>query len=298
MTILNARLDDETRSGEIVDFPLPHGTAAGRIVIVVPCYNEAERLDTGAFSIFLETERAVDLVFVNDGSRDATLDVLGSLHAAHPDRIEVISLRTNSGKAEAVRQGLLHAARRDTAFIGYWDADLATPLDAIEDFARIGRRFGEVDVIFGARRRMLGHRVKRTARRRAVSRVCATLARFAVRLPIGDTQCGAKLLRNSPRLVAALSTPFSAGWLFDVELFTRISAGTAHRQDAFYELPLAQWTEIPGSKVSGRAILRSGFAMLRLIGESRLGIPARARSTQVPMVDVVCKADPFLPRAA
>jgi dolichyl-phosphate beta-glucosyltransferase len=258
-----------------------------RAAIVVPCYNEEKRLDVPAFLAFLQRVPEVRFVFVNDGSSDATLSVLETLHAAHPDQVEVLSLSRNSGKAEAVRQGLRYAAASGIEFVGYWDADLATPLEAIEDFLRIAHRYAETEVVYGARLQLLGHRVSRTLSRRIVSRICARMARVAVGLPIGDTQCGAKLLRNSPRLRQAVQQPFSAGWLFDVELFSRIAAaaGSAH---AFYEYPLAEWTEVPGSKVTGRAIRRAGLAMLRLIAERRLGIAARPAATDLPQLHVVC----------
>jgi hypothetical protein len=173
--------------------------------------------------------------------------------------------------------------------VGYWDADLATPLELIEDFHRVMKRHNQIEVVFGSRRQMLGHAINRTFTRRMVSRACATLARVAVRLPIGDTQCGAKMLRVTPALREAVSTPFTAGWLFDVELFTRISALTENRNCAFYEQPLSIWTEIAGSKVSGSAIVRAGFSMIRLIAESRLGVQAKvALNDKVSELKVVC----------
>lgn len=257
-----------------------------RAAIVVPCYNEEKRLDVSAFSDFLVRVPEIRFVFVNDGSRDATLAVLEVLHAAHPDRVEVLSLSRNSGKAEAVRQGLAYAAASDVDYVGYWDADLATPLEAIEDFLMIARRYGQTEVVYGARLQLLGHRVSRTLSRRIISRICARMARIAVGLPIGDTQCGAKLMRNSPRLRQAVAQPFSAGWLFDVELFSRIAA-TAGSDHAFYEYPLPEWTEVPGSKVTGRAIRRAGLAMLRLIAERRFGLPARAATGDLPQLMVL-----------
>ena len=256
------------------------------VTIVVPCYNEAERLDVNAFTEFLSLSSAVSFVFVDDGSRDATLDVLSRIESANPGRVQILSLSRNSGKAEAVRQGLLFAAASNAAFVGYWDADLATPLAAIDDFARIARRYNDITVVYGARLRLLGHRVSRTLGRRIVSRTCARLARVAVGLPIGDTQCGAKLFRNTEVVRGALATPFSAGWLFDVELFTRIAAA-GRSPYAFYEMPLAEWTEIPGSKVTGRAIRRAGFAMLRLIAERRFGLASRPSLENVPEVILV-----------
>lgn len=278
-------------------FPAP-STKPAQVAIVVPCFNEARRLDLATFSTFLHLTPEVRLVFVNDGSKDETLSVLSTLHAAHPAQVQVLSLSRNSGKAEAVRQGLLYAAHSDSAFLGYWDADLATPLDAITDFARVAARYTEVEVVYGARLQLLGHRVNRTLPRRIISRICARLARIAVGLPIGDTQCGAKLLRNTPRLVQALARPFSAGWLFDVELFSRIAETAACPGKAFYEYPLPEWTEVPGSKVTGRAIRRAGLAMLRLIAERRLGLSPRAVIADLPSLIVQPVPDRAIDKAA
>ena len=76
---------------------------AARCVVVVPCYNEAARLQPLRFSEFLAEDQQVDFLFVNDGSRDATLSVLETLRAKHPDRIQVLDKQPNGGKAEAVR---------------------------------------------------------------------------------------------------------------------------------------------------------------------------------------------------
>lgn len=269
-------------------------------MIVVPCYNEEKRLNADAFLDYLDRQTKVSFVFVDDGSRDNTLSRLKTLQAIRPDRIIVLSLSENSGKAEAVRQGLLYATNLGAQLVGYWDADLATPLDAIDDFIRVARKFNDVSVVFGSRRALLGHRIERTLSRRTVSRLCATLARQAVRLPVGDTQCGAKLLRNTKAVREAISTPFTAGWLFDVELFSRVSAALPDRKGRFYEHPLMEWDEIPGSKVSGAVIVKSGFRMLRLIAEMRLGLPTTDAANTVSATAHVAAAAqmPALAKAA
>ena len=264
--------------------PLLAGPA--RTAIVVPCYNEADRLDGEVFLKTLAGSPDLSFIFVNDGSTDATLRLLLKLQLANPCRIDVINLRKNAGKAEAVRTGLQHACRIGAEVTGYWDADLATPLSAIADFEVVLDRYADVSVVFGSRRQMLGHRINRTISRRAVSRICAGLARLAVGLPIGDTQCGAKLLRNTPALRTAIAEPFTAGWLFDVELFTRIASASENPDRCFYEQPLAEWEEVGGSKVSGRAIARSGLQMLGLIARRYAGMtrpskaPLRKRAVQ------------------
>src|SRR6478736_8408716 len=72
--------------------------------IVIPCFNEAARLDTDALSA-LADHASVRLLFVDDGSTDDTGVVLAKL-AATTDSIDVLTLAVNAGKAEAVRQGM------------------------------------------------------------------------------------------------------------------------------------------------------------------------------------------------
>ena len=236
-----------------------------KLALVVPCYNEATRLNTMAFLGAVDQNAALHLIFVNDGSQDKTLDRLEALQSLRPDKVTVIDLPQNGGKAEAVRQGLLAAAGLDLEYVGYWDADLATPMYAIEDMIKVADRLPNLQVVFGSRRNIIGHKIYRTLSRRLVSRFCASLASMAVGLPLGDTQCGAKVIRNSAALRQSILRPFTATWLFDVELFTRIAHACAQPNRSFFEFPLVEWDEIPGSKVTSGAIVKSGLVMLRLI---------------------------------
>ena len=105
-----------------------------KTVVVVPCYNEAKRLPQQEFLQFVREHDDVAFLFANDGSRDNTLDVLQSLCQQH-ERLHVLDLQPNGGKAEAVRRGMLHAAETmQPEYICFWDADLATPLYEIPHF--------------------------------------------------------------------------------------------------------------------------------------------------------------------
>lgn len=242
-----------------------------KVTLVVPCYNEAERLRVDHFLHFADTMPEIDILFVNDGSTDDTFDVLCGLCQARPNQMSLLDMADNGGKAEAVRAGLLFAIEQGAELVGYWDADLATPLELVEDFVRVAQRHNGLDVIFGSRRQMVGHKIYRKFHRRIISRVCAALARIAIGQPVSDTQCGAKLLRATPDLVAALAKPFSAGWLFDVELLGRLaSAKGPHAAPRLYELPLSEWTEIAGSKVTTSGILKSAMTMVQLIFSLRI----------------------------
>jgi glycosyltransferase involved in cell wall biosynthesis len=240
------------------------GTPAPRVVLVVPCYDEALRLDVAAFERALGATPRLSLVLVDDGSTDATPDVLRQLAAAHPTRCEVLSLARNVGKAEAVRTGLRHALAGPAAYVGYWDADLATPFDALPDFATALDRRPDCQAVLGSRVRLLGRRIERRTTRHYLGRIFATVASIALRMPVYDTQCGAKLFRASPRLRDVVAEPFTSRWAFDVELIARLRAalGAADVDEAFCELPLLAWHDVAGSKLRASSALRSGLDLL------------------------------------
>ena len=110
---------------------------ASSTVLVVPCYDEEKRLDEAAFLSLVEPAD-LGLLFVDDGSKDGTGARLTALRGHHPERIDVLSLGQNQGKAEAVRHGLLHGlAGGADGSVGYIDADLATPVPEIKRLCRL-----------------------------------------------------------------------------------------------------------------------------------------------------------------
>ena len=79
-------------------------------MIVVPCHNESRRLQPALFRQFVAAHNNIQILFVNDGSRDNTLAILEGLAGSDPFHFQVLDLQPNRGKAEAVRQGILQAA--------------------------------------------------------------------------------------------------------------------------------------------------------------------------------------------
>jgi glycosyltransferase involved in cell wall biosynthesis len=218
-------------------------------IIVVPCYNEAARLDVAAFGHFVRAANGTSLLFVDDGSSDDTPRVLEQLRAQYPARISVFRVERNGGKAAAVRRGVLVALRQRPAFVGYWDADLATPLDVVPKFRAVLDERPEIALVMGSRVPLLGRQIHRRRTRQLLGRAFATAASWVLRLPVFDTQCGAKLFRVNPTTSALFQHPFRSRWIFDVEILARMMATTPHADEAIYEFPLDRWEDVAGSRL-------------------------------------------------
>lgn len=244
------------------------------VAVVVPCFQEARRLDVAGLTDLVDAMGHV--VFVDDGSTDSTADVLAALVARRPDRAELVRLERNRGKAEAVRAGLLHVAGRH-AVVGYFDADLATPVGELERMAEMLAGRPDCAGVLASRVAMLGHVVDRRATRHYLGRLYATAASLALGVAVYDTQCGAKLFRATPTLRAALAEPFADRWSFDVELLARLLRPAAGlepvRPDQLVEMPLRAWRDVAGSKLGPASAMRAMVAL----GRVRRATQPRAR---------------------
>lgn len=235
---------------------------APRVVLVVPCYVEAERLTPDTFVDFLPSRPWLTFLFVDDGSRDATMSVLRAIEARCPSQVRVHRLAVNSGKAEAVRVGIIEGAGLQPEYLGFWDADLSTPLEALDDFVALADKRRDIDLVIGSRVNLMGRDIRRSMPRHYVSRVFATAASHALDLPVYDTQCGAKLFRATADVLGVFQQPFRSRWIFDVEILERYVAlpvrdGGPPRRARIYELVLPEWHEVRGSKLRRLDFLRS-----------------------------------------
>jgi glycosyltransferase involved in cell wall biosynthesis len=224
-----------------------------KIAIVVPCYNESMRLKSEEFENYLRDKTNVSFIFVNDGSTDNTLEIINQLCSVAPRQMLCKHLEKNKGKAEAVRQGFLMAIDLGFANIGYWDADLSTPLYLIDRLSEKLESDG-ITIVMGSRIRILGCDIKRKARRHYLGRVFATLASLILDLYVYDTQCGAKIFKNNSELKTVFAHPFLVDWIFDVEILARFKVirqlnDSNLLQHTTLEYPLDEWADIGGSKV-------------------------------------------------
>ena len=248
-----------------------------RVAIVVPCYNEGRRLPVVQFEEFIKNSE-VDFLFVDDGSRDNTRDVLAALKTVCPDRVTPIHQAENRGKAETVRHGICSALDRDFEFVGFWDADLATPLDEIPEFLAVFAERPELDMVFGSRVKLLGRHVERKAHRHYLGRVFATFVSTMLGLPIYDSQCGAKIFRVRPNTRALFERPFLSRWVFDVEILARYLSQVGLRSAiaGIYELPLHTWVDVGGSKLKATDF----FVAFRDVLRIRWAYPAPSRKRE------------------
>jgi dolichyl-phosphate beta-glucosyltransferase len=238
------------------------------LALVVPCYNEAARLDPDAFVHFVATHPGVQLVLVDDGSLDRTGEILERIRAAAPAAVTTLRHSPRRGKAEAVRAGILAGLAQRAALVGFIDADLSTPLRAIDDFLAVLGDRPAVEFVLGSRVMLMGRDIKRKATRHYLGRVFATAVSHALDLPVYDTQCGAKVLRANAATATLFDTPFRSAWIFDVELIARylrlpVAPGDPARRDRLYELVLPEWHDRPGSKLHwqdfARAVVELGY---------------------------------------
>jgi len=234
------------------------------VILVIPCYNEQARLDLPAIHSALTNMPWLRLLFANDGSRDGTADLLETIMQTYPGRVQVQTLLHNRGKAEAIRLGALQALNwGHSDFIGYWDADFAVPLIDLEYFVWFaGPNHRQLDLIIGSRVRRLGADIQRLFWRHYLGRVFATIASLLLRLPVYDTQCGAKLIatRNVNQI---FQSPFISRWIFDVEVLARMNAIGQQRGRApeVLEVPLKAWKEQGGSKVKAQHFVQALLEM-------------------------------------
>lgn len=257
------------------------------IAVIVPCYNEEARLPVLAIARFLQSQPHYRFVMVDDGSEDDTLGRFEALQSAVNEiQVHIVALPRNCGKAEATRQGLLYALSADFAhgngieWLGYLDADLATPLSELQELVRIGCEDSEVQAVLGSRLQLAGRRIERNRGRWLVSRVFGLVTSSLFRLQIKDTQCGAKLFRNRAWLSQVCRQPFSDRWLFDVELLVRIRQVFGNQFfRVVFEYPLREWRDASGSRLKLSDFALAPIRLLKMAARYWLASSVQSEAT-------------------
>lgn len=241
-----------------------------KICIVIPCYNEANRLPVNDFVDFINLNNHVHFCFVNDGSTDHTLQILNEQLGTKYDNATILNLQNNVGKAEAIRVAINDCLQKlQCQYIGYFDADLATPLTEIDYLISQINTNMSFKVAIGARVQRMGVNIKRNIVRHYFGRVFATCASYILNVPIYDTQCGAKIF-EAQLAKKIFTTPFISKWLFDVEVVARILKLKNDYPNAIIEVPLRVWNEVKGSKIKLKDVIKIPFHLLKIKGKYNL----------------------------
>src|SRR5712692_6647932 len=118
----------------------------------------------------------------------------------------------------------------------------------------------------GSRVKRLGSDIERNAARHYLGRIFSTFASQVLRLPVYDSQCGAKVFRSE--LTGVLfGDRFITRWLFDVEMLARLRnhLGRDVLLEAAIEVPLTAWREMGGAKLRMTDLIRVPFDLLKIL---------------------------------
>ncbi|MFN8357545.1 MAG: glycosyltransferase [Spirosomataceae bacterium] len=237
-----------------------------KTAIVIPCYNEANRLNFNAFRSFLAIHANYHLCFVNDGSKDDTLVQLHRMRKGFERQLSIVNCEKNGGKAEAVRQGVLQMYNtKSVDYIGFLDADLSVSLEEFTDLVQTLHSDQSLKIVSGSRVKRMGAVINRNLKRHLIGRSIATLISLLLGLPFYDTQCGAKVFRKD-LVPVGFRHAFQSAWLFDVELFMRMKKyfGLQAVMNLIFEYPLRRWVHVEDSKIGASDLVKIPLQLLKI----------------------------------
>ena len=224
------------------------------ISLIIPCYNEADRMDLmfdGIAAFVEQWQGDSEIILVDDGSNDGS-DVLFRNHAIY-QRLQkehgiVLLQQQNTGKGGALKLG---AANATNDFILTLDADMATSPVQLMQWLALKQTFRLDEVLIGSRE-LTQSVIHEALIRKWIGNLFNYLIRTAVDLPFRDTQCGFKLYPSfiAKDVFAQLNT---LGWSHDVEILIRVRK----LGYSVTEMPV-HWTAVKGSKIK---VLRDSWVM-------------------------------------
>ncbi|MGE5107094.1 MAG: glycosyltransferase [Sphingobacteriales bacterium] len=232
--------------------------------IIIPCYNEAQRLDIVSFENFLSKEDDFALCFGDDGSTDDTMIILQRMQSNFPGRIFVVREELNVGKAEIVRKGINEMYSKAVFdYFGYFDADLSTPLEVALTFIGSLEQNRVQQIVFGSRIEKPGTVIQKNYFRHISGRTFAFLVNQYFHLTLHDTQCGAKIFRKEI-VPLAFDEPFISRWLFDIEIMLRLRKQYSNDDSFIEEKALLLWVNKKGSKITLSDLLRLPVQLIKI----------------------------------
>jgi len=212
--------------------------------VVVPAYNESARLPE-TLSIIKPYLNALglswELIIVNDGSNDPTMELVRSEEGLDPGHLRGIDLQPNGGKGRAVAAGVA-ASRGGLVLIS--DADFSTPID---EWVKLKAAIDAgSDVAIGSRaKRGSKVEISQPAHRVLMGKIFNLIVQVVVLPGFWDTQCGFKLWKGLVAREIFAEMKLDGNVAFDVEVLYR----ARHRGYRIAEIPVRWYDSIP-SRIS------------------------------------------------
>lgn len=222
----------------------------GRVVVVVPTYNEADNL-AWIVGRVRQAQPAVDVLVVDDSSPDGTGDIADALAAADP-QVHALHRAGKEGLGAAYLAGFAWALARDYDVIGEMDADGSHQPE------QLGRLLaavaGGADLVIGSRWVPGGSVVNWPWQREVLSRGGNWYVRMLLGIDVRDATAGFRLFRRTTLEAIDLGSVASTGYVFQTDLVGR----TLHAGLRVEEVPIEFVERVRGdSKMSGQVALES-----------------------------------------
>lgn len=236
-----------------------------KLSVVIPCFNESKRLNntlSEALIYLVKNVHSFEVIFVNDGSTDNTVEKIHKLCAGFKDNYKILSLPVNNGKGYAIHEGVLGAQGGSIVFL---DADFSTPIETVEPALKALKK--GADVVIASRRHPMSHLVVPQGKARIfLGKGFTWLTNAWLLLSVSDITCGFKCFkREVAKELFAKQHQFD--WSFDAEiLFLATRKGYQ-----IEEIPVA-WTNKKGTKVNIiRDVIRSLIGLVKIRARYFLG---------------------------
>lgn len=187
-----------------------------RLTLIIPCYNEGKKLTKNVETIitFMEENFLIDyeILVVNDGSTDNTIDDVLELKEKYPNIVRLIHYKDNKGKGYAVKRGILDANGDVLIFM---DADLSTDISAIPTAVQ---ELENYSIVIGSRRMQESEIAEaQTGIRKIMGTSCKNITKTKLGLDVSDTQCGFKGFKADVAKKIAEKMIINR-WAFDAEI--------------------------------------------------------------------------------
>ncbi len=224
--------------------------AAGRTLVIIPTYNEAENIATVLELVMLQPG-ALEVLVVDDGSPDGTAGLVRALQARYPDRLHLAERPGKQGLGTAYRLGFRYALTHGYAFVCEMDADLShNPNDLPSLVAPVAR--GEADLAIGSRYAGGVRVINWPLSRLILSYGAGIYTRLITRLPVMDVTAGFKCYHRRVLDALDLDRVTSNGYSFQVEMKYRAwKAGFR-----LVEVPIVFTERTEGQSKMSKAIVR------------------------------------------